>query len=363
MKPLRALTGTAALALVASSTLLVASSASAADLDVAYVTADDFGAEAGSYLDQWFTGDGSTGSIASAESGLTVDGKMQILNGDTPATGLVNMVAGADIQASGNPDDLLELKFQISVFGDPTSETDKVFTTLYPATAGPDGLDADDMWITSNPIPVPGTALTYDDSDRVTLTDFEEALEAINPETGYEILAFGATLGEGYTATISSITWAGKMHLFTPAPAPDPLPTEPPTLEATPDDTPTASLPAAEGHSGATHTIVLSDGTFEPHENVYVTWYSAPVFGGWYQANANGGLNATVTIPTRLAAGAHTLQVTGSTSNVTANGSFVVMLPATGADLAPVVIGGSLFLLIGAGLGAVALRRRATATH
>ena len=335
--------------LVGASVMLGAHAASADDF---YVDAADFVEETAfpSYPDQWFLGDvtGGHGDISSTPAGLELDATsddVQILNADTPATGLLGLVAGADIRASGSSADLPYLKFQIPVFGDPTSTTNKVFTTLYPAIAGPAGLDATAQWITSGAIPATGSTPAYAPSSSATLVDFEAALAAINPTTGYEVLAFGAFIAAGHTVTVSSITWAGNTHWFLPAP----------TATVTP-----ASLTVDEmGETGVTGVFT----GFIPGESVTASFANASSGGalpGAYTADSNGVVTVTYSVAS-LTPGAYFLGAFGDDSGASVLGTLTITanaLAATGAEMTPAVIAGSVLLLAGAGFSIIALRRR-----
>ncbi len=151
----------------------------------------------------------------------------------------------------------------------------------------------------------------------------------------------------------------------TPATA-EPLPTAAPDLAPAPDPDPDGSVPLDSASSVPGQSVVVSfpSGTFEPFENVYVTWYSSPVFGGWLQADASGALEATITVPGTLAAGVHTVQLTGATSGLVFSSAVTLADPGdgelaltgadTGASLALVLV----FLAAGAVSLVVARRQR-----
>lgn len=354
MKLSRIIATGAAATLVGATVMLGGTAASAEDF---YVDAADFVEETAfpSYPAQWFLGDvtGGHGDISSTPAGLELDATsdaVQILNADTPSTGLLGLVAGADIRATGSSADLLQLKFQIPVFGDPTSTTDKVFTTLYPAIAGPAGLDATAQWITSGAIPATGSTPAYAPSSAATLVDFEEALAAINPTTGYEVLAFGAFIAAGHAVAVSSISWAGNTHWFLPAP----------TAEVTP-----ASLSVDEmGETGITGVFT----GFVPGESVtasFATAGSGDVLPDSYTADGNGVVTVTYSAAS-LAPGAYSLGASGDDSGVSAFGALTVtanVLAAAGVEMVPAMIAGGALLLAGAGFTIVARRRKATRTR
>ncbi len=118
---------------------------------------------------------------------------------------------------------------------------------------------------------------------------------------------------------------------------------------------------------GETITITFPSGSFLPFENVYATWYSTPVFGGWYQADAEGGLAMAIQVPSQLAAGSHTLQVTGATSNLVYASEVTLTatntdpgndLAFTGAEPAPLLAVAAIAILAGGVLLLVGARRR-----
>jgi hypothetical protein len=98
---------------------------------------------------------------------------------------------------------------------------------------------------------------------------------------------------------------------------------------------------------------------FLPYENVYITFFSTPVFAGWVQANAAGVVSGTVAVPVGLHPGAHTLQLTGVSGFVATAAFTFVALAATGTEALPLVlVGGGLLALGAAALIIVSIRRR-----
>ncbi|HEY0118753.1 MAG TPA: hypothetical protein VGC04_08240 [Cellulomonas sp.] len=151
-----------------------------------------------------------------------------------------------------------------------------------------------------------------------------------------------------------------------------PLPTDPPVLTATPDPDPAGTVPLEDTSAITGQSLVVSFpiGTFDPFENVYATWYSTPMFGGWFQADADGALNATITVPGALVAGSHTLEFTGATSGAVLASRVTLVDPAaadvseladTGADAQAYAILALVAFGSGAVLLAVARRRRVRA--
>ncbi len=198
MKFSRIIASTGAVALVAASVLLGAGVAQAADY---FVTADDFGVEGDSYPQGWFVGDMGTqtgGSIKSTPDGLEITGPLQILNGTTPASGILTLVKDdLDLWHTGTA------TFQIPVY---TGTGATGFTTFRPAS-GTYPWNTGGNWITSQ------AWKTYDSGAIDTLENFAAAMD---PD--YTILAFGLFVDAGDTATVREIQWAGNTHFFLPEP-------------------------------------------------------------------------------------------------------------------------------------------------
>lgn len=328
----------AAAAFVGVSTLAIGGSATAADY---YVDDSDLTAiETTFYPEGWFQGTVAPGgSFVSTVSGLDVNGQIQILNGTPAATDLLTVGAGITL-ASG------VASFQIPVFTDGSGGG---FTTLYADTAG----IAADLWYTS-------TAFgTFAANDSATLAEFVAQMDP-----GYEILAFGFHVIAGDSAEVVSLTWAGNTHWFLPVP----------TATITP-----ASLTVEQmGKTGVSGVFT----GFVPGEAVTAgisSGRSGDSLPGSYTADATGSVTVAHS-DAPLAPGTYHLSTFAAGSGAYASGSFAVVanpavivadptvvvadpavLAATGAEVTPFVIAGSLLLLTGAGLGAVAIRRRATA--
>ncbi|GAA3658962.1 hypothetical protein [Microbacterium marinilacus] len=169
----------------------------------------------------------------------------------------------------------------------------------------------------------------------------------------------------------SSPTAPGQTGPQTPAgpivpDGPTPLPTTSPQLPAEPDPSPDAvAAVSSDDEISATRVISFRAAGFLPFENVHLTFFSTPVFGGWFQADAAGVVSGEVEIPAALGAGTHTLQLTGEISGWTAVTTFELAaaepsgLAATGADTSTPLLAAA--ALLGAGalfLGGSALRRR-----
>ena len=336
----------AAAAFVGVSTLAIGGSATAADF---YVLDSDFVAETSPYPAGWFVGGGSTGTKDSTVSGLELVGPYQILNGTTPTTGLVDLVAGAEFGVVSG-----EAAFPIPLFADGVGNTG--YTTLVPEVPGDLGLHstAPGSWRTTQAIAADstnGNGTAYAAGTWATLPEFEAALG-----TDLEILAFGAYLPLTKSAVVSHITWAGNTHWFLPAP--------------TATITPVSLTVDQMGKTGVSGVFT----GFVPGEAVtagFADGGSGGPLPGSYTADANGSVTVTHSAAS-LTPGTYTLSTFAEGSGVSVFGSFAVVanpavvvadpavLAATGAEVTPFVIAGSLLLLTGAGLGAVAIRRRAT---
>lgn len=108
---------------------------------------------------------------------------------------------------------------------------------------------------------------------------------------------------------------------------------------------------ASSGSVGTTFTIRA--GGYLPGSNAQLILHSDPVVLGVSAADANGVVNATVTIPANTPAGAHTVEVlgTGTSGQVRSQSvAFTVAgaLPRTGDDSTPVAILASIMVLAGA---------------
>lgn len=100
---------------------------------------------------------------------------------------------------------------------------------------------------------------------------------------------------------------------------------------------------------------------FDPFENVAVTVYSTPYFAGWFRADAAGRVAGTITLPSSIPGGLHTLGLAGENGNYATAQFQLVRLAATGANAAdalPYLVAVGLMLLIGTGL--IVAQRRAS---
>ena len=134
-----------------------------------------------------------------------------------------------------------------------------------------------------------------------------------------------------------------------PAPAPPSLPTTevpapaPSTTNASGDPLvpPTTSDTIADPPvPGESIDAAYPAGTFAPYEWVDFVFYSVPAFSLQAQADASGGLSASIPVPASVPAGSHTLVATGTTSGIVSTAAVLVAaapgLAATGIDPAQV---------------------------
>lgn len=137
------------------------------------------------------------------------------------------------------------------------------------------------------------------------------------------------------------------------------VPTAPPAdLPEEPSDSPDETFERSTAEDG-TISLSFGPGTFEPYENVYVTWYSTPIFAGWFQAAADGSLSVTLTVPDSFASGeVHNLQFTGQSSGTVLLGTVTIVLAETGTDAdAMRIVGPAATILLAVGLFALTLAR------
>ena len=207
----------------------------------------------------------------------------------------------------------------------------------------------------------------------VTTWEFYQAIAQPTGDRSVDSLSFKSTgsapsaNGVGYDAIPAVPALSGKGFLFsgisydvsTQAPA---LPTAPPVLAPTPA-VPDAEIPLEKTELAPGAAIDFSIGGFTPFENVFVTFYSTPAFGGWFQADANGVVTGSVAVPSGLAAGSHTFQLTGAVSGfvaaqaITLSAVAAAELASAGPGEVALVAGGAaLFLVLGF---ALTRRRRA----
>ena len=352
MKLSRVLAASAGVALVGASTLAFVAPASA---EVIIPPAAPFPAETSPYAADWFTGGGSVGtSSTDAQFGLNiaagplVTDTYQVLNG-TPVTGdLTELVDAASMFVTRGTATL-----QIPVFGEPGA-ADQQFTTLRPATPSAPGgayFPANAPWITSRALPGFAAGST------ATLAQFETALST---GVGYQILGFGAAVGNGQSGSIGSITFAGDTHQFR----------DTATGEYVPKTVTVTEL--------ATTGVSLELTGFAPLEPLYIYLTTEGGDGDAindteYAADADGNFVQTITA-TGWEPGTYLLTIDGAFSGDGLFGDLTILadpaavpapaavappvLAATGTDLSGGILAGGVLLLAGAGLALVATRRR-----
>jgi hypothetical protein len=308
VKAIRTITAGAALALVAGSALIAVPANAADD----YINVSQIGVEGSSYPAGWFVGAGSTGSAATTPSGLSVNGREQVLNGTpgtAPSGGLVELATNAHLGVvSGNAD------FQIPLFTDGSAHTG--FTTLRPDNFNNPGLNPAAGWTTS------GTVGTFAAGTSHTLAEYDAELATL--PTAYELLAYGVIVPAGESAVISSITWNGTTTWFTPQPSGTATPS---TISVT--DFTTAGKGVAVHLTG-----------FVPGESVdggIGNGGSGGPTGQTFTADANGNVDFIYVYPnTGLTPGQYTLSGIASVSGVNVSASVTVVADPSGTPSAPV---------------------------
>jgi LPXTG-motif cell wall-anchored protein len=346
----------AAVALVATSTLLFASPAAAADF---YYDQDDFGQELLAPNDgypagvDWFYGAQPVNPLGDLDwtvrgieinNGTNPSGAVQILNQDvtTPAAGgLATLVFNSFVVSATG-----EWTFQLPLFANPTTGP-QAFTTLRPAAQGNNATVPSAAWITSGAIPTDGGGVAYAAGATATLTQFETALNAL---ASYELLAFGLNFTAADTDTVQAVRWDGDWSIFTAEP----------TITPVPD-----SIQLADFVNPAKGVTVTATG-FLPGEETYwrlVRPNGAVVQLGSVFADANGVAVFDHLSLAGAAAGEYGLSVDSDyfreLNGITVEGSFEVTptaLAATGTDATGAGIVAGVLLITG--LGVLIARRR-----
>jgi len=189
-------------ALIAGITLFGAAPAHAAP---PYVTDDEIGVEGDTYPQGWFTGELSipaeAGQYESTPVGLSITGKVQLLNGTvtTPAS----LAAAVDVAIVDSDND--DWTFQIPLFTDGAANTG--FTTLRPVLEGEAGLAPAAAWITTGALP------GFPAGSTGTLQEFSDALPA-----GWELLAYGVLVDNGGATTLQFVRFLETSSVFSPEP-------------------------------------------------------------------------------------------------------------------------------------------------
>ena len=174
--------------------------------------------------------------------------------------------------------------------------------------------------------------------------------------------------GIGYTTAPAQPTLAGKGFLlsgigYAASNSAPPLPTSVPALDPAPTTTPDAPLPLPKDSFAPGESVTVTVGGFAPFDDVYFTWYSTPIFAGWFQADLNGNLTATLSVPASLDPGQqHTLQATSLSGRVVNSALSISALAETGIDAGPIVAAALSLLVLGGAATLLARRRRAIGT-
>lgn len=342
MKLSRIVASGAAFSLIAASVLLGASAANAGTF---WVDGQNLPAEADSptYIDGWFHGTvtNSPGSYLNTANGLQMIGGAQLLNGDTPRTGLEDLVDSAYFGTdSGN------VTFQISIFTSPNA-SDVGFTTLRPVSTafGVPGSSTPNMWEVSRAFG--GGAIVTTDTYSIDQLVAEMA-------TDYEILAFGVFVNPGDTAVLRGILWNDNYYDFMPK------------LGTISPSTVTISELAA---TGVTLNMTGIPGVDILVCSVYAMNSDAGSIVGEVEVAVGQDGTATYVFTGPAPVGDYVIECLSPLTDdwgaydffsVTADPAVVqAQLPATGpADVTPFVLGGGLLLLLGAGATVFAVRRK-----
>ena len=269
----------------------------------------------------WHDGAAAGGSYVTTEAGLTVTGKVQVLNGEeNSSTQVAQFVTGLEIEATG------DVWFQVPVFYGAASE----FTTL---RATPE-MAAAGTWVTSRA--VPGFAA----GSQAQIDDFALALGQ------HRVIGYGFLVDSGKSATVASFTANGTRTLFTPFIPRTDLPgagvgqgsdVPPPAPESTEEITPGGTLPlsapagifepgelvavslqlTATSEAPATEDVSASDaaGTGAAQALGAAGAASDPIPLGEFTADAvTGAVAAEAALPADLAAGAYRVLYQGANS-------------------------------------------------
>jgi hypothetical protein len=103
-------------------------------------------------------------------------------------------------------------------------------------------------------------------------------------------------------------------------------------------------LPAFDGVFNSTPALHAAQGYkikalgFDPGEQVTLTLHSTPVELATYTAGSDGSVDATFTVPANTVGGAHTLEMTGLSSGLTASEDITVIPLAAGVTLTATTI-------------------------
>lgn len=125
--------------------------------------------------------------------------------------------------------------------------------------------------------------------------------------------------------------------------------------------------------------VVFPAGTFQPGEPVTFVVRSEPQFVGTFNADAQGGLDTTITLPNDLEVGRHSIVATGQRSGTVARTTFQVVargglgstdaeaaggsLTRTGSDSTlPLAVSGVTLVLLGGAMVLIARRSNNTSS-
>lgn len=344
MKISRIVASSAVFSVLVASVLVGASAAHAADF---WVDGENLPsvADGDPYLDEWFVGGSSTGTRTTTPEGLFIDGRVQILNGDTARTGLQALADSAEIDVEPTG----KAFFQVPVFTGPNGTA---FTTLRPAAFNSVNSGPTDLWITSSAFG--GFAPGAD-------APLQEFIAAMDPE--YTVLAFGAFVAEADEALIRSITWDGNTYFFGIPPPSGTVSPQSLTVSELADTGVTLTMSGFAFAGGNVYCNVFDEALVRllpEDEEVPVLEDGTATFAftrtavvGTYEISCQQGELGDRVVDS------FTVTANAPTPPPTIPPTIPPTLPATGpGDVTPFVLGGALLLLLGAGATVVASRRK-----
>jgi hypothetical protein len=334
MKLSRLAASGAGLALIAASTFVGATAASADD----FYLGDTFPqhTDGTPYPEGWFLGQVSTpGTATSTLAGLQATGTYLLLKSTNTTTRLADLVSGADIVVGGAG----QANFQIPMYINGGAGTG--FTTLRPDNNGPMGLNPLAGWTTT------GVFGAFTSGSSHTIPEYVAELATLGFTE--KILAFGFRVQAGNSSTVGSISWDGDTYFFTPRPSV----TVNPTSLAVADLAKPVTITASGFAAGETVSFSLESAT------------SGDVLGTAI-AGENGTAVYSYTFTPGSSIGDYFFFAFGEESELSAEASFSVVanvvpakvLSATGLDATGTLLAGGVLLLAGAGIALVTLRRK-----
>jgi LPXTG-motif cell wall-anchored protein len=169
-------------------------------------------------------------------------------------------------------------------------------------------------------------------------------------------MVFGGVPGVSAPSLVSA---SNSIAITAPKKAPAPAPTD---LAAyllangsTPEPQTSTGLPAGALDASKSHIANVTWSSPDSFVDVYA--FSSPVFVGTFPVvNGVAQITLSTAVLGKLAAGNHTLVITGQSSGAVASVALAIGLPATGSDPTVPVTVASVLMLIGAGL--MFVRRR-----